>query len=121
MPIVKVFGLPQTLTKPQFVEVLKDLRRKIISAVLGVSELKLTEEKEVSVYLLNDFLPHTEASELVVEITGLFEKPEHTEEVRNKLAASVGIAVTSLYPRALVECFVEPFNQNKGFWSSRAQ
>jgi hypothetical protein len=58
-------------------------------------------------------------TDIIVEITGLDDKPERTHEVLKRLAKNTGKAVSSFFPDAKVECFVHPFNHNQnGFWST---
>ena len=66
-----------------------------------------------------DLMHYGLGSEIIVEVSGLFAKPERTVAVKQRLARSLGEAVKNLYPNAKVECFVSTFNQHKdGLWSS---
>lgn len=58
-------------------------------------------------------------SEIIVEISGLFEKTERTFDVKKRLAKAAGEAVKSLFPNAKVECFVYAFYPTlSNFWKS---
>jgi hypothetical protein len=58
-------------------------------------------------------------SEVIVEISGLFEKPERTSKVIDRLAAAVGTVVSEKFPDAKIECLVYSFNPACGFWTSK--
>jgi hypothetical protein len=58
--------------------------------------------------------------EIIVEVSGLYERPERTKEVRDGLAAALGKVVKETYPEANVEVFIFTFNPDaSGFWHSR--
>lgn len=56
--------------------------------------------------------------EIIIEVSGLFEELERSENVRNELARKLGKVLVEFFPAALVECFVQSFNPSQGFWSS---
>ena len=56
--------------------------------------------------------------EIIIEVTGLFKKPERTIEVRNRLAERLGKTLKEHFPKAMVECFVFPFDPEQGFWTN---
>jgi hypothetical protein len=123
MPVVKVWGLPHSLGNPQFSEVLAEYRKSIIVAVLSVEALKLDDRRQVTVVFpaeltMNVVTADTDNLQLVVEISGLLKKRERTQDVRKRLAFTVGQVVQSWYPTAFVECFVESFDSRQGFWCS---
>lgn len=113
MPVIKVWCLPE-----QTEEELRRLHQGIVSAVVGVSELGLEDENDMTVFFPPDMMKYGIGSEVVVEVSGLFSKPERTPEVRNRLAEGVGRCVHALYPNAKVECFVTVFEPWQGFWTS---
>ena len=115
MPVIKIYCLPESTE-----EKLTGLYRSIVHAVASIPEIGVSDKKDISCLLIPDMMKYGLGTEIIVEITGLYERPERTEEVRNKLATNIGEAVHSLYPSTeLVECFVFPFNPTQGFWSSR--
>ncbi|MBU1102822.1 hypothetical protein KJ853_04200 [Patescibacteria group bacterium] len=65
-----------------------------------------------------DLMLYGLGEEIIVEIDGLFAKPERTLEVCHRLAACVGSAIKNLYPKAKVECFITNFYPAQGFWTS---
>lgn len=115
MPFIKVWCLPAGQTEDS----LRQLHQRIVAGVIAVPELGLRSEKDMTCLFLPDLMRYGLGEEIIVEVAGLFEKPERTPEVRNRLAQSIGEWVKALYPEAMVEVFVHPFNQNiSGFWKS---
>lgn len=113
MPVIKVWCLP---IKGE--EKLNKLHKAIVSAVVGVSELKLTDENDMTVLFPPDLMKYGLGSVIIIEITGLFQKKGRTREVLQKLCAEVGKSVKNLYPDAKVECSVQTLNPQEGFWES---
>lgn len=113
MPVIKVWCLPKMTERR-----LRKLHKEIVTAVVGVEELGLKNETEMTCLFPSDMMSYGLGEEVIVEVTGLFEKPERTEEVRNRLAIALGTTVKMVLPKALVECFVHPFNPKQGFWTS---
>ena len=114
MPVIKVLCLPADETE----ENLKKLCLFVITAVTSVRSLKLCKD-DVTVLFPKDMMSDGLGEEVIVEIFGLFEKPERTQEVLQLLAERVGSNVKILYPDAKVECFVYPFKESQGFWTSK--
>ena len=115
MPVIKVWCLPADQTEDD----LRLLHQNIVAGVVSVPELGLKDETEMTCLFPPDMMQYGLGSEVIVEVTGLFEKPERTPAVRNRLAESIGGRVKRLYPKAMVEVFVYPFNQNiSGFWKA---
>lgn len=115
MPIIKIWCLPPQQTEQD----LNRLHQAIVTAVVGVTELGLKDETEMTCLFVPDLMAYGLGDEIIVEITGLFEKPERTKEVLQRLAENVGKAVQKLYPETnKVECLVYSFNPKQGFWTS---
>ncbi|MCA9354569.1 MAG: hypothetical protein KC877_03565 [Candidatus Kaiserbacteria bacterium] len=113
--MIKVWCLPESEEAK-----LNELHQGIVRAVASVPEIGVSDEKDITCLFPTDMMKYGLGTEIIVEVTGLYDKPERTEEVRNQLAARIGEAVHSQYPDTeLVECFVSPFNPAQGFWSSR--
>jgi hypothetical protein len=110
VPVIKVWCLPK-LPEQELSEVIQG----IIRAVVSIHELGLKSEKDMSVIAPVGY--HV-SSEIIVEVTGLFMKPERTNEVRQRLAEAIGTTVKGLFPKAMVECFVYPFDPTQGFWTN---
>ena len=113
MPIIKVWCLPHLDE-----ERLRYLYKKIVDAVEGVSELGIKGQSAITVLFPKDSMEFGLGEEIIIEVTGLFNKPERTFEVRQKLAEELGRAVSETFPRAKTECLVYPFDPADGFWSS---
>lgn len=117
MPIIKVWCLP-AIDEPK----LNELHQNIVRAVVDVPELGLKDEKDITCLFPPDMMKYGLGSEIVIEVTGLFEKPERTDEVRERLARYLVLSVQELFPETeLVECFVYSFNPSQGFWSSKME
>jgi len=114
MPVIKVWCLPADQTE----EDLNRLHKSMVKAVTSVSELGLKTENDMTCLFVPDLMTYGLGGEIIVEISGLFEKSERTEEVRQRLAENVGKSVKRLYPKAKIECFVTTFNPKQGFWAS---
>jgi phenylpyruvate tautomerase PptA (4-oxalocrotonate tautomerase family) len=115
MPVIKVWCLP-----PQTEAELNELHRHIVAAVVSVEELGLKDQNDMTCLFQPDMMHYGLGEEIIVEITGLFEKPERTEEVQRKLATRVGRVIDALFPKTLVECFVYSFAPSQGFWCNRS-
>lgn len=114
MPIIEVWGAPEDVEE----ESLNQLCDRIISAVMGVEELGLNNPSQISIFFPADRMMKDLGAEVIAYVKGLFEKPERTDEVRNKLAKAVGELLHQVFSDAFVECFIESFNPQQGFWSS---
>ena len=112
MPIVKVWCLPK-----QTEEQLNELHQDIVKAAVGVHELGIKGEQHMTCLFPPDMMKYGLGSEIVVEISGLFKKPERTPEVIGRLAFHVGVAVSRRFPKAKIECFVYSFNPDRCFWT----
>jgi len=116
MPIIKVWCLPANQTE----ENLRALHSAIVAAVIEVNELGLKDQNDMTCLFPPDLMKYGLGEEIIIEVTGLFDRPERTDEVRQRLARNVGEAVHLLYPEAKVECLVATINPVKGFWTSAA-
>ncbi len=112
MPVIKVWCLP-SLNESELNQVFEDL----VKAVEGVPELGLKGKDSITVLFPPDMMRFGLGTEIIIEVTGLFEKPERTEEVRNRLAEYLGKTIIKHFPSSMVECFVFPFNVKQGFWT----
>ena len=114
MPVIKVWCLPAGETEDN----LRRLHQSIVAAVVAVKELGLRGENDMTCLFPSDRMLYGLGEEIVVEISGLFVKPERTSEVLRHLATNVGRAVKWLYRKAKVECFISSFDSVQGFWTS---
>ncbi len=117
MPVVKVWCLPE-VDEPK----LNALHKSIVRAVASVKELGVKDENGMTCLFPPDMMKYGLGAEIIIEVTGLFARPERTDEVRQRLAERLGQSVKELFPDTqLVECFVYPFNPSQGFWTSAAE
>ncbi len=115
MPVIKVWCLSADQTEDD----LRRLHQNIVAAVVAVPELGLRDENDMTCLFPPDMMSYGLGSEVIVEVNGLFEKPERTIDVRHRLAKSIGQRVKALYPKAVVEVFVYPFKPTlSGFWKA---
>lgn len=99
---------------------LQSLYQKLVEAVLGIAELGLKSRHDITFLFPSDLMTYGLGEEIIVEITGLYEKPERTKQVQDHLAQAVGQVIKDAYPNANVEVFVYTFNPAaSGFWQNR--
>ncbi len=92
MPVIKVWCLPE-IDEPK----LNALHKSIVRAVVSVEELGIKDENDMTCLFVPDMMKYGLGSEIVIEVTGLFAKPERTDEVRQRLAERLGQAVKELF------------------------
>jgi hypothetical protein len=116
MPIVKVYGLPNTF---QGDPCLKDLKSSIANAIARkVPKLKASQ---VSVFFPVDLDCSVDGTEICAFVDGLFSRPERTAGVRKDVAEAVCAMIYCFVMEKikrrpkLVECLVRPFNAEDGF------
>jgi phenylpyruvate tautomerase PptA (4-oxalocrotonate tautomerase family) len=114
MPVIKVWCLPAGQTEEQ----LNHLHQEIVRAVVSISELGIKDENDMTCLFVPDLMSYGLGEEVIVEVCGLYDKPERTKTVKQELAKSIGRAVKNLYPKAKVECFILTFDPKQGFWVS---
>lgn len=115
MPVIKLWCLPNDLDE----ERLRELHKAVVAAVVGVKELGLRGEQDMITLFPPDMMKYGLGTEIIIEVGELFGKPERTEEVRGRLAQSLGETVKSLFPDAKVVCKLDPpFDPKQGYWVS---
>ncbi len=110
MPILTVQGIPANIG----IEELKKLWSALRSVVASIPELKLTSE-QVTVFFPPDLLQEGLGEEIIITVTGLFLRPERTEEIRNILAKKIALIAKLYFPDAMIECLIIPFDPSQGF------
>jgi hypothetical protein len=114
MLIVKVFGIPAEMQEPE----IGGLYRRLVEATVEVKKLGLTD-RQIAVFFPSDRMKMGLGKEIIIFVEGLFEKPERTEEVRNRLARALGETAREVFPNAtVVECLINSFKPQAGFWTS---
>jgi hypothetical protein len=112
MPVLLVYGV-----NPEMGADLERYCEALIETAASVEELQL-KESDVSCFFPADLLKKGLGEEIIVSVQGLFDKPERTEEIRNKLAKCVVEITYQYFPHTkLVECFVTPFDPRQGFFA----
>ncbi len=115
MPIIKVWCLPQIEE-----EKLNSLHKALVRAVSSVEVLGVNNENDMTCLFPTDMMKYGLGTEIIIEVVGIYDKPDRTDEVRKKLAEYLVVAVREQFPdTGLIECFVYPFNPALGFASSR--
>ncbi|MFH1169945.1 MAG: hypothetical protein V1704_00015 [Candidatus Vogelbacteria bacterium] len=114
MPVIKVWGLPANQSEDN----LRILHGSIVAAVVELKELGLYSENDMTVLFPPDRMSYGLGDEIIVEIDGLFQRRERTDDVIRRLAKEVGSTISFLYPQAKVECFVQTCYEDRGFWQS---
>lgn len=112
MLVIKVWCLPKS-NEIKLNQIFED----IVKAVESVPELDLNGKDSMTVLFPPDMMSFGLGTEIIIEVTGLFEKPERTEEVRNRLAEHLGKTIIKHFPSSMVDCFVFPFDVKQGFWT----
>ena len=115
MPHIKVWCLPQMEE-----EKIKELFDSIVAAVLSVKELGLKDETEMLVCFPPDMMRYGLGTEIMVEVSELWDRPKRTPEIRSRLTRMLGIAVEEIFPEAVVAVRLDPpFNPSDGFWTNK--
>ncbi|MCK9578206.1 hypothetical protein M0R01_01775 [bacterium] len=113
MPIIKVWCLP-CMSENE----LNQLYNVIVNAVESISELGLKGQKAITVLFPTDSMALGLGEEVIIEVTGLFKKPERTPALRQRIARELGQAIAEVFPETKIECFIYSFDPAEGFWSS---
>jgi len=113
MPVVKVWCLPADLTEEQ----LQALHRSIVDEAVSMPEFGIKDEKHITVLFPPDMMKYGLGSEIIIEVlTGVFHRLELPDEYKTKFARAMVRAVKRLHPGPMVECFIQPFKQEDGFY-----
>ena len=120
MPVVIVYGMPNGT--PELEKLIEGIKHEVAS----VAELEI-DESQVFVFFPSDLAQTGLGEEIIVFVKGLFEKPERTPEVRQKLAVQIRDNVkgfTELYLTGIcaaicaVKVFVESFTPDTNRFAS---
>lgn len=111
MPIIEVWGIADPDQ-----ERLENLLGALVDATLSIKELGLVHEGQVTVQFLGDMLAQGLGEEIIVKVYGLFDKPGRTNEVRQRLARDLTVAVHHHYPEPRIETLIHEFNPNRGYF-----
>ncbi|HVV15446.1 MAG TPA: hypothetical protein VHD55_03555 [Candidatus Paceibacterota bacterium] len=99
---------------------LRELHKSVVAAAVSIKELGLKDENDFLTVFPVDMMEYGLGTEIMVQVSELWDKPERTPEVRNRLAQALGKAVKELFPGALVAARIDPpFSPKEhGFWAS---
>ncbi|MBT3231054.1 hypothetical protein HN358_04750 [Candidatus Uhrbacteria bacterium] len=111
MPIVKVYGVPNSIDE----NVLEIFVAGVRNVLPLVTQLGITSEN-VTVFLVPDMLQKGLGEEVCVEVVGLFDKPERSDAVRQRVAIHLAYTVhthlaSHLPQLELIEVLVPKFDQ----------
>ncbi len=111
MPALIIYGVPDDKSG-----ILEELTSELINVVAcSVEELKL-KTSDVSCFYPKDLMAKGLGEEIIIFVECLTDKPERTENVRNRLAHAIVETVSRFFKDAnLIECFIKPFNPEQGF------
>lgn len=116
MPIIKIWCLPKLDE-----ENLREIHQSVVNAVEKVEVLGLKGESSITTLFPTDMMSYGLGTEVIIEVCGLFVKPERTPAVRNELARNLVESLHGFFPEAFVECFIQNFDPAQGFWSSKSE
>lgn len=111
MLVVKVWCLPPDQSE----DVLRRLHLTIVDEVFKIRELGINDENDMVVLFPSDLMKYGLGEEIVIEMTGLLEKPEITDQVCQNLAFNVGARISHWYQNSRVVSFVQTQNPNRGY------
>ncbi len=111
MCVIKLWCLPHDLPQERY----RELHKAVVGAVVSVKELGLKDESDMVTLFPADLMIYGLGTEIVIEVTELWEKPERTDEVRNRLSEKLVLAVKALFPDACVMCYITLFDKRQGF------
>jgi hypothetical protein len=119
MPVIKVWCLSPMRDME---DKLRKLYEAIVAAVVEIPELGLKDGRDMTVLFPSDMMQFGLGKDIVVEVDGLFVKPERTREVRQALALSLVDTIWN-WDRTQtiqnVECFVRSFDPAKEGFATR--
>lgn len=112
MPVLVIYGFPEDQDSN-----LRETREALKIAITAIPELRLTKD-QISCFFQMDMSEMKDSKEIIVFVKGLYDKPERTQEVRDALAKRICAVIDwQLEPfSGLIECFIEPFNVENGFY-----
>lgn len=114
MPVIEVWCLPR-----QTQDQLRALHKAIVNAVVSIEVLGLKDETQMTTLFPPDAMRYGLGTDIIVKVYGLDKKTERTLNVRRQLSENLGRAVSSFFPKAKIECFVDEFDHDtSAFWAT---
>ncbi len=102
IPVIKVWCLPARLSQKKLLE----LHNELVMAATQVEGLGVRGEEDMVNLFPSDRMTYGLGSEIVVEVTGLFDFSKLDGRVAVSLTLYLGRAVKSLFPKAGVICYL---------------
>jgi hypothetical protein len=117
MPQITVWCLQPDLSEDR----LRELHQRIVDAAVSIKELGLKDENDFLTVFPLDMMKYGAGTEIMVQVSELWHKPERTPSVRNALTKALGMTVKEMFPNAVVAARIDPpFNPVRdGFWTSK--
>lgn len=117
MPQITVWCLPPDLGE----EKLNALFKALVAAAVSVEELGLRGKEDMLILFPPDMMRFGAGTEIMVQVSELWDKPERTPDIRNRLARVLGEVVKGMFPDAVVASRLDPpFRPAEhGFWTSK--
>jgi hypothetical protein len=118
MPQITVWCLPPDTSE----EKLHDLHNALVAAAVDIKELGLKDENDFLNLFPVDMMKYGAGTEIMVQVSELWDKPERTPEVLNRLAKALGEAVRERFPNArTVAARIDPLfrPERDGFWMNQ--
>lgn len=113
---IKTWCLPKLPQKK-----LNLLHQRIVDAVVRIPELGVKDENDMLNLFPADLMNYGLGTEIAVEINGLPEKPEFSEDVCKNLTRGVGLVVKGMFPKANVESEICQAGYSPSRWSSKEE
>ncbi|MEX0917046.1 MAG: hypothetical protein WDZ90_00760 [Candidatus Paceibacterota bacterium] len=115
MPVVRVSCLPKVSQ-----DELREYHQGIVAAIADISEIGVETEDDVVCLFPKDMMVYGLGSVIEIEVFSLFEKPERTPEVRQRLAEALCQVTREHFPDTnVIGCTVTPLNPEQGFAVSK--
>ena len=114
MPVISVSG-----TKKSKCVLFRQRAKQLL---MDSSELDIKDKRGITCRFLSDAEGDDNPdSAIIIEVIGLFDKPERTPDVKSRLGENLTKLARELFPEVeLIQCFVPPFNpETGGFAESR--
>lgn len=112
MPVIKVWCLPSS-SESKLNQVFED----IVKVFEDIPELNLKGTHSMRVLFPPDMMKFGLGTEIIIEVTGLFINLQLGDKIFRRLAERLGKTLKEHFPKAMVQCFVFPFDPSQGFWT----
>lgn len=108
MPVLIIHGVDPKIPKTELVSLIGALQGAIAS--IGPLDLR---QNQTTVWFPPDLVDDGLGDEIIIFVKGLYQRPERTSEVFDRLKLAIIEEVRKSFPQVLlVEVFIEPINEN---------